>query len=156
SRFFGTEYRYPILAAAEVDDQFNVRYEADPAAVRARVRKTDRIALFIHGIIGDTRGMAACLKRAGIADRYDLVLTFDYENLNDPIQDTARALKERLEHAGIVPGTGKRLDVVAHSMGGLVARWFIEREGGDRVVRRLVMLGTPNGGSPWPGMVGWA
>jgi hypothetical protein len=41
-------------------------------------------------------------------------------------------------------------------MGGLVSRWFIEREGGDRVVRRLVMLGTPNGGSPWPAVADWA
>src|SRR6516165_1272036 len=96
-----------------MNGQFNVRYEADPAAVRAKVGKADRIALFIHGIIGDTRGMAACLKRADIADLYDLELTFDYENLNDPIQDTARALKERLNQAGIVSDTGKKLDLIA-------------------------------------------
>jgi hypothetical protein len=41
-------------------------------------------------------------------------------------------------------------------MGGLVSRWFIEREGGNRVVRRLIMLGTPNGGSPWPRVQDWA
>ncbi len=41
-------------------------------------------------------------------------------------------------------------------MGGLVARWFIEQEGGNHVVRRLVMLGTPNGGSPWPQVFDWA
>ena len=58
----------------------------------------------MHGIIGDTREMAASLRRAGAADRYDLVLTFDYENLQDPIAETARALKARLEAAGLVPG----------------------------------------------------
>ena len=41
-------------------------------------------------------------------------------------------------------------------MGGLVSRWFIEREGGNQVARRLVMLGTPNGGSPWPRVADWA
>ena len=41
-------------------------------------------------------------------------------------------------------------------MGGLVSRWFIEREGGNAVVRRLIMLGTPNGGSPWPRVQDWA
>ena len=41
-------------------------------------------------------------------------------------------------------------------MGGLVSRWFIEREGGNQIARRLVMLGTPNGGSPWPRIVDWA
>src|SRR3712207_4959499 len=88
-RAFGAEYRYPILAVAETGEDYRVRYEPDPAAVRARVRQAERIALFVHGIIGDTREMAACLRRAGVADRYDLVLTFDYENLQDPIADTA-------------------------------------------------------------------
>ena len=85
-----------------------------------------------------------------MADRYDLVLTFDYENLQDPIAETARALKERLAAVGLGADHGKSVDVVAHSMGGLVSRWFIEREGGNRAIQRLIMLGTPNGGSPWP------
>ena len=41
-------------------------------------------------------------------------------------------------------------------MGGLVSRWFIEREGGNLATRRLIMLGTPNGGSPWPKVQDWA
>jgi hypothetical protein len=156
ARAFGTAYRYPILAAADVRDDFQVRYEPDPDAVRARVAEARRIALFVHGIIGDTREMAASLRRAGVADRYDLVLTFDYENLQDPIAHTARALKGRLEAAGLSPGHGKSLDIIAHSMGGLVSRWFIEREGGNSAVRRLIMLGTPNGGSPWSHVEDWA
>ena len=151
ARAFGTEYHYPILAAADVSEDFRVRYEPDVPSIRGRLAKANKIVLFVHGIIGDTREMAASLRRAGVADRYDLVLTFDYENLQDPIADTARALKDRMAAVGLgPPDHGKSLDIVAHSMGGLVSRWFIEREGGNRVVRRLVMLGTPNGGSPWP------
>ena len=156
ARAFGTEYRYPILPAAEVGEDYEVHYEPDPAAVRAKVKQAQRIALFVHGIIGDTREMAASLRRAGVADRYDLVLTFDYENLQDPIAETARAFKDRLAAVGLEAGHGKALDIIAHSMGGLVLRWFIEREGGNRVVRRLIMLGTPNGGSPWPRVQDWA
>src|SRR5262249_41527652 len=37
ARAFGTGYRYPILAAAEVGDDFRVRYEPDADVVRARV-----------------------------------------------------------------------------------------------------------------------
>ena len=156
ARVFGTQYHYPILAAAEVGEDLTVRYEPDLTAVRTRVAGASRIALFVHGIVGDTREMAASIRRAGLGDRYDLILTFDYENLQDPIAETARSLKTRLEAVGLGPEHGKSLDVVAHSMGGLVSRWFIEREGGGRVVRRLVMLGTPNGGSPWPNVVDWA
>lgn len=39
------------------------------------------------------------------------------------------------------------LTLVCHSMGGLVARWFAEVLGGRDIVRRIVTLGTPFGGS---------
>ena len=91
-----------------------------------------------------------------LASLYDLVLTFDYENLNTTIEENGRLFKARLEAVGLGSGHGKTLDIAAHSMGGLVSRWFIEREGGNEIVRRLVMLGTPNGGSPWPQVVDWA
>jgi hypothetical protein len=155
-RFFGTGYHYPILAAADLNDDLTVRYDPDLPSVRKRVAAANRIALFVHGIIGDTREMAASLRRAGVADRYDLVLTFDYENLQDPISDTARALKDRLAAVGLGDGHGRTLDVFAHSMGGLVSRWFVEREGGHRVLSHLIMLGTPNDGSPWPAVKSWA
>jgi pimeloyl-ACP methyl ester carboxylesterase len=118
--------------------------------------------LFVHGIIGDTRSMvpavqlARCADASPVAGLYDLVLTFDYENLNTTIEENGRGLKKRLEEVGLGAGHGKALDIVAHSMGGLVARWFIEREGGKQVVRRLIMLGTPNAGSPWPRVADWA
>ena len=156
ARAFSVEYRYPILAAADVGEDFRVCYEPDLPSIKKRVARANRIALFVHGIIGDTREMAGSVRRAGVADRYDLVLTFDYENLQDPIADTARSLKERLAAVGLGPNHGKSVDVIAHSMGGLVSRWFIEREGGNRVVQRLIMLGTPNGGSPWPRIQDWA
>lgn len=45
-----------------------------------------------------------------------------------------------------------QVDIVAHSMGGLISRFYIsdlmQDRGGVRPVDRLVMLGTPNGGSP--------
>lgn len=40
-----------------------------------------------------------------------------------------------------------RVDVVAHSMGGLGARWYVERAGGAGYVHDLVTLGTPHQGS---------
>ncbi len=124
--------------------------------------KAQRILLFVHGIIGDTESMVPSVQLAKLADArplaslYDLILTFDYENLNTTIEENGRLLKERLEAVGLGAGHGKTLDIAAHSMGGLVSRWFIEREGGNQIVRRLVMLGTPNGGSPWPRVVDWA
>jgi hypothetical protein len=157
-----TEFAYPILAAVEVSPGGDLTSVREADAIRERVGSAGRILLFVHGITGDTRNMAPSIQLAKLADGrplgslYDLVLTFDYENLNTTIEDNGRALKARLEAVGLVAGHGKSLDIAAHSMGGLVSRWFIEREGGNRVVSRLIMLGTPNGGSPWPRVVDWA
>lgn len=161
----GTAYDYPRLAAVSFDANGNATYDATKDAVRKKVAQASRVLLYVHGILGDTLGMAAS-SRAEVAllngppqrigDQYDLVLAFDYENINTGIKDTAKALKERLAAVGLHPGHDKTLHVVAHSMGGLVSRWFIEREGGAEVVQHLVTLGTPHAGSPWPTIQGWA
>jgi len=162
SKAVGQDFLYPILGAAEVSPDGAVKPIRDTIQVRDRVAKAKRILLFVHGIIGDTQRMVPSVQLATLADArplaslYDLVLTFDYENLNTSIEENGRLFKKRLEAVGLGAGHGKTLDIVAHSMGGLVSRWYIEREGGNRVVRKLVMLGTPNGGSPWPRVADWA
>jgi len=108
------------------------------------IKGAEKILIVVHGIIGNTQEMAESVRFAVEERRYDLVLTVDYENLSTPISETARRFKERLLELG---ADAKTLDIMAHSMGGLVSRWMIEREGGDRFIRRLLMLGTPNGGS---------
>jgi pimeloyl-ACP methyl ester carboxylesterase len=159
SEKLGLGFKYPLLRLLDP----SCTYSADLEKVRRSVSNAQRILLYIHGIVGDTKEMAssgykpnpiALVER--IADRYDLVLTFDYENLNTSIEANARLLKTRLEEVGLRAGHGKTLHVIAHSMGGLVSRWFIEREGGNSVVQHLVMLGTPNAGSPWPTIQDWA
>lgn len=160
----GRPYEYPILAVAEVDKQGQVSYEKNQEQVKARVAQAQKIVLYIHGIIGDTQSMVPSVRKSvvevdgqkrQIAELYDLVLTFDYENIQTTIEENARLLGQRLQAVGLGANHGKQLHIVAHSMGGLVSRWFIEREGGNQIVQHLVMLGTPNGGSPWPTVQDW-
>ena len=40
-----------------------------------------------------------------------------------------------------------RVVFVCHSMGGLVARWYIQREGGAEITSKLITLGTPHRGA---------
>lgn len=114
-----------------------------------KVATAKNVLLLIHGIIGDTEGMAQGVKAIGLDQKFDLILTYDYENLNTLIADNARALKAQLAGIGIREDDDKRLTLLVHSMGGLVSRWFIEREGGNKIVDHLVMCGTPNVGSPF-------
>ncbi len=161
----GVDFEYPLLAGARLTAEGTVVYRKEPDEVRELVAVAQRVVLYIHGIIGDTRGMVASARGVGLkledpppflGDRYDLMLAFDYENINTTIEETARGLKRRLEAVGLGAGHGKTLHIVAHSMGGLVARWFVEREGGNAIVQHLAMLGTPNAGSPWPTVQAWA
>ncbi len=114
-----------------------------------KVASARRVLLLVHGIIGDTEGMAAGVRACGLDRGFDLVLAYDYENLSTPIEENARALKAQLAEAGLRDGDDKHLTLLVHSMGGLVSRWFIEREGGAALVDHLVMCGTPNNGSPF-------
>jgi pimeloyl-ACP methyl ester carboxylesterase len=127
-------------------------YQDNPHALAETIEQSDKILLILHGIIGTSRSMAGfsqvVLDETSLAAQYDCILTFDYENLNEPIQKTAEILKRKLAAIGLDADHGKQLDVVAHSMGGLVSRCFIECNQGDEIVNKLVMLGTPNGGTP--------
>jgi len=65
----------------------------------------------------------------------------------------------------VVPGTTtisngliavQKVDVVAHSYGGILTRWYVEQSpeyAGRRDVRKIIELGTPNLGSPLANMV---
>jgi pimeloyl-ACP methyl ester carboxylesterase len=160
SKYLGSEFAYPLLSAVDVTADERITRQVTEHQVKERVAQAQRIALYIHGIIGDTDSMVPSVQRAKVEingevrplcdpSLYDLVLTFDYENLNTSIEDNARGLKKRLEAVGLGVNHGKTLHIIAHSMGGLVSRWFIEKEGGNQMVNHLIMLGTPNGGSPW-------
>jgi len=70
------------------------------------------------------------------------------------IQTYAKALSEEIEDIKSATGA-RRVDIVAHSMGGLVARTYIESEDFapnsnlyNDDVGKLAMLGTPNHGTP--------
>ncbi|MDP5169642.1 MAG: hypothetical protein NWR72_05305 [Bacteroidia bacterium] len=118
-----------------------------------KIAESDNILLLIHGIIGNTADIATGLAKAKtpaggeLTEAYDLILSYDYENLNTSIEDTARLLKKQLKEAGFGEDDGKKLTILAHSMGGLVSRWMIEQEDGNRFVDSLILAGTPNNGS---------
>ncbi|MEO5647520.1 MAG: hypothetical protein ABIQ56_04100, partial [Chitinophagaceae bacterium] len=116
-----------------------------------KIKNSTKILLIIHGIIGNTKSIAANMETFLKEGRYDCILSFDYENLNTSISGIAFELKKRLEKNGI--SQNKTIDIVAHSMGGLVTRYMIERLGGDVFVKRLFLVGTPNNGSAFGKLV---
>lgn len=104
--------------------------------------------VFVHGYMQnrvDFLGLSRWLKKRGLGP----FLGFNYPWYED-IASSGRRLARYLERlAG--EGIGK-VDLVCHSMGGLVALEAI-RAGGAPFVRRVVTIATPHQGVQWRGPV---
>ena len=125
------------------------------AAIKKVVEKAGNILLLTHGIFGDTSDKVhAVMKATDIHTRYDAVLSFDYENLNTDLRETARDLAGRLARVGaFLPDKGARLTIVAPSMGGLMCRWMVEIEpDAAPFVKHVLLVATPNLGSELSGL----
>ena len=107
--------------------------------------------LIIHGYLA-TRGSLHLLERH-LTDRGLIVMSYPFGPLNvGDIRDSAGLIARKVE--SIVAQTGiARVDIVGHSMGGLVGLDYLKRLGGRHRVRRLVMLGTPMQGT-WSALLG--
>lgn len=101
--------------------------------------------LLIHGII-DNRAVFTMLRRQLVKRGFSRVMTMNYSVLTADVRDAAAQLGRVVER--IVEETGyDRIHIVGHSLGGLVARYYVQRLGGDKHVHTLVTLGAPHGGT---------
>jgi pimeloyl-ACP methyl ester carboxylesterase len=111
--------------------------------------------LLIHGFMG-TRGALFVLEQRLRADGFQ-VFSISLGTLN--IQDIRKsAFGIHLAVQKIMEAThGKvsKIDIIGHSMGGLIALYYTRFMGGDEHVRKLVSLGTPYRGT-WASLAGVA
>jgi pimeloyl-ACP methyl ester carboxylesterase len=107
--------------------------------------------LLIHGYLA-TRGSLHLLERH-LAEHGLIVISYPLGTVNwGDIRDSAGLIARKVE--SIVAQTGvTQIDVVGHSLGGLVGLYYLKRLGGRHRVRRLIMLGTPAQGT-WSALFG--
>ena len=86
----------------------------------------------------------------GLAARGYCVETFSYSSAGEgPIGSSARSLGRFVDH--VLARTGAaRVSIVAHSQGGVVARYYVRFLGGSGKVEDLVALAPPNHGTSTP------
>lgn len=101
--------------------------------------------IMVHGWVHNRSAflvMARALRRAGFAHVYSL----NYSSVTDTIESAAAALSEVVDET--LERTGaKRCVLIGHSMGGVVARCYVQRFGGFDTVDTVVSLGTPHRGT---------
>jgi pimeloyl-ACP methyl ester carboxylesterase len=101
--------------------------------------------LLVHGLV-DNRSIFTVLRRALRRRGFGRIWTMNYHVLTHDLRSAARRLAATVE--SICEQTGyERIHVVGHSMGGVVARYYVQRMGGDARVHTLVTLGSPHQGT---------
>lgn len=114
-------------------------------AVALPAVSTDSPVLLVHGLFSNRaifHVMGRGLRQAG----FRRVAVLNYSWLSNDVRGAARLLAEQVER--ICEDSGhERVHVIGHSLGGVVARYYAQRMGGDARVHTLVTLGAPHHGT---------
>jgi triacylglycerol lipase len=112
------------------------------------VRTAATPILLVHGI-GDNRSVFAVLARALRRRGYGVVHAVNISVLTVLTGDVRSAAAELGRHVDrLREQTGSdSVHIIGHSLGGLIARYFVQRLGGDAAVDTLITLGSPHRGS---------
>ncbi len=101
--------------------------------------------LLVHGVV-DNRSVFTVL-RGGLQRRgFHAVRSINYSPLTSDVRVAATLLATRVEQLCAETGF-ERIHLIGHSMGGLIARYYVQRLGGDERVHTLVTMGTPHEGT---------
>ena len=113
-------------------------FAADPLAARIPV-------VLVHGVM-DNHSVFAVMRRGLRRRGFTSVCSWNYSPLLSDVARGAADLGHHLQR--VCEQTGhERVHVIGHSLGGLLARYHVQRQGGHQHVESLVTLGTPHQGS---------
>ena len=109
------------------------------------INAAGRPILLVHGI-GDNRSAFSILRRTLRRRGYGRISTVNYSPLTTDIRRAAANLARQVER--ICQQTGyEQVFLVGHSLGGIIARYYVQVPGGDQRVHTLVTLGSPHAGT---------
>ena len=101
--------------------------------------------LLVHGVL-DNRSVFALLRRTLTRRGFGRVRTVNYPIYTRDVRWAAARLALDVERLTEESGY-ERVHLVGHSLGGIIARYYVQRLGGDSQVHTVVTLGAPHGGT---------
>ncbi len=105
-----------------------------------------RPILLLHGFAASSRVLLPLERHLRRTTERPVVRVDLGPGLRD-LRQSGHRVHEALERVAASPGF-EFVDVVAHSMGGLVAVYLLKALDRGRRIRRVITLGTPHGGTP--------
>ncbi|MDQ1731791.1 MAG: triacylglycerol lipase [Pseudonocardiales bacterium] len=142
---------YPAGVLAERRELHDPRHRIDTLSPLTRGLILDDIAasgtpiVLVHGIV-DNRAAFAFLRRTLRRRGFGRITTVNYSPLTSDIRVAAQHLARHVER--VCSQTGyEQVFLVGHSLGGIIARYYVQRLGGDVRVPSLISLGSPHAGT---------
>ncbi len=109
--------------------------------------------LLIHGFLG-TRGSMYLLEKR-LRDDGFMVISFNIGAVNTrDIRRSAFLIRTKVERI-LADSPWQKIDILGHSMGGLIGLYYAKKLGGASRIRKLIMMGTPARGT-WVALAGIA
>lgn len=148
----GSALRALIPATSALALALSVMAGISPPTAHAADKFTHRPIVFVHGH-GASPGVWDSMKSNATALGYtsEELLAFDYSKQtpgDTSIETIADELGQYISTNNLTSRSPDgKVDIVAHSMGGLVARYYLKNNGGASTTKHLVTLGAPNHGT---------
>jgi triacylglycerol lipase len=101
--------------------------------------------LLLHGIM-DNRSVFTVFRRALHRRGFGAVQAVNYSLFTGDVRAAAHELHGHVEQLRELTGAEK-IHIVGHSLGGVIARYYVQRMGGSDAVHTLVTLGSPHAGT---------
>jgi pimeloyl-ACP methyl ester carboxylesterase len=142
---------YPAGVIAERQAMHDYRHRIDclPSVTRGLILEDIAASgtpiVLVHGI-ADNRSAFAVLRRTLRRRGYGRITTVNYSPLTSDVRQAAEYLAEHVERVCAQTGYDE-VFIVGHSLGGIIARYYIQRLGGDERVNTAITLGSPHAGT---------
>jgi pimeloyl-ACP methyl ester carboxylesterase len=143
--YLGSVREVASLARCVARYPFGLNDVAFRAGKRSGDACHDTPVVLVHGF-GHNRSGWSALERRLHFNHFGCVHSVNYNPFRHDVPEIAEQLAERIDQIRYLTNS-QRVNVVGHSLGGIVLRWYIQELGGDASVDTAITVASPHEGT---------